>query len=103
MRDQFLFWLRVPFPPGATPRSLSFSGQTQGGYYLPWPPYEDWRILGPWRLPCCFAGFSYKANTFIFYAKVIQRIYIKVGRGSRAGSITDGQETAWFPSGLRAL
>lgn len=30
---------------------------------------------------CYFPDFSYKANTFIFYAKVIQRIYIKVGEG----------------------
>lgn len=30
---------------------------------------------------CYFPDFSYKANTFIFYAKVIQRIHIKVGEG----------------------
>ena len=28
-----------------------------------------------------FPDFSYKANTFIFYAKVIQRIDIKAGEG----------------------
>lgn len=33
------------------------------------------------RSLCYFPDFSYKANTFIFYAKVIPRIYIKVGKG----------------------
>lgn len=33
------------------------------------------------RSLCYFPHFSYKANTFIFYAKVIQRIYIKAGEG----------------------
>lgn len=33
------------------------------------------------RSLCYLPDFSYKANTFIFYAKVIQRIYIKSGEG----------------------
>lgn len=33
------------------------------------------------RLLCYFPDFSYKANTFIFYAKVTERIYIKAGEG----------------------
>lgn len=35
------------------------------------------------RSLCYFPDFSYKANTFIFYAKVIPRIYIKAGKGQQ--------------------
>ena len=48
---------------------------------LPCPQMMTERSLDILRSLCYFPDFSYKANTFIFYAKVIQRIYIKVGEG----------------------
>lgn len=38
------------------------------------------------RSLCYFPDFSYKANTFISYAKVIQRMYIKVGGTAEQGA-----------------
>ncbi|CAK6445504.1 unnamed protein product [Pipistrellus nathusii] len=49
------------------------------GHCLPCPKMMNEGFLDISRPLCYFPDFSYKANTFIFYAKVIQRIYRKVG------------------------
>lgn len=53
----------------------------RGHLCLPCPQMMTERSLDILRSLCYFPDFSYKANTFIFYAKVIQRIYIKAGEG----------------------
>lgn len=53
----------------------------RGHFCLPCPQTMTEGFFDISRSLCYLPDFSYKANTFIFYAKVIQRIYIKAGEG----------------------
>ncbi|XP_047633052.1 protein YIPF2 isoform X2 [Phacochoerus africanus] len=77
----------TPLEVRATRRSFCLSGPSGGdASACPAPKTVTEGSPGTSRSFCYFTDFSYKANTFIFYAKVIQRIYIKAGRGIEQGA-----------------
>ncbi|XP_073076474.1 protein YIPF2 isoform X1 [Manis javanica] len=69
------------------PAGLSlFQAQNVGTSACPAPKTMTEVSLDTSRSLCYFPDFSYKANTFISYAKVIQRMYIKVGGTAEQGA-----------------
>ena len=77
----------TPLEVRATRRGFCLSGPSGGdASACPAPKTVTEGTPGTSRSFCYFPDFSYKANTFIFYAKVIQRIYIKAGRGTEQGA-----------------